>query len=92
MIERGMTPPPEPPDEEKRLYPISPEHALRRGLVLMVLGIGLGLGYFVLSQMGPDRRSIGMAVAGLIVGAVGVGNLAYYFVVRKRTETLPPEL
>jgi len=44
MIEKGMTPPPIVMDEGTR----SPDDSLPRGTIMMFLGIGLGLGYFVL--------------------------------------------
>ena len=84
MIERGLTPPPEPPDE-KKLYPPSPEHALRRGTVLVCLGLGFALAAVVVAYTGEDRDLIWVAgAAGAIVGSLGVGNLAYYFIVRDR--------
>jgi|SRR5919108_3636451 hypothetical protein len=82
MIERGMTPPPVLPDESKR---VSPEDSLRRGLVLLFLGVGLGIAYAVLSRPtvddGPPAWLAGAAAG--IVGFLGLGHLAYYLIARR---------
>jgi len=78
MIEKGLTPPPVLPEQR-----LTPEGALRRGTVLLCLGIGFGVaapiaGYLV------ERELAGiLAVAAAIVGFVGLGNLAYYFIARR---------
>jgi hypothetical protein len=82
MIEKGMTPPPLLPDK----MPASPEDYLRRGIILAFLGIGLGIGYFIL--VGLSGRFPGVpawmcAIGGAIVGFLGVGFLVYYAIARK---------
>jgi hypothetical protein len=44
MIEKGLTPPP----LEQAKHPATLEECLRRGVIVVFLGIGLGIGYFVL--------------------------------------------
>jgi hypothetical protein len=78
MIEKGMTPPPMLPEEKKTF---TPQDCLRRGTVMLFLGIGFGIGYFILQRMsGPPAWLLG--IAGAIVGFLGVGYLVYYFVAR----------
>ena len=78
MIERGLTPPPVPLEPTRR----TAEDALRQGVVLTSLGIGLGIGYMV-------RPNAGLALGGVIVGFYGLGQLLYYFIVKRR-EVNPP--
>ena len=82
MIEKGMTPPPVLLDERRR---DAPEDCLRRGIIMVALGIGLGIGYFVLhssTRHGPPDWLFG--AGGAIVGLIGLGNLVYYFIARDR--------
>jgi hypothetical protein len=81
MIEKGLTPPPVLPDGGKKRVTV--EDCLRRGTILLFLGIGLGIGYWALLRLdnGPDPWIA--AVGGAIVGLLGVGNLVYYFIARK---------
>ena len=96
MIERGMTPPPEPdwddlPGRKRRLYPLSADHALRRGVMLLCLGLGFAVAAVVLNTFGDDKDLVWIAgTAGAIIGSLGVGNLAYYFIVRDRKPAEAP--
>jgi hypothetical protein len=78
MIEKGMTPPPLP-----ELPRHSAESVLRIGIILVSLAVG-----FVLANGLDANRGLGVAAA--IVGMLGVGNLVYYAIVRKRPSSLPP--
>jgi hypothetical protein len=86
MIEKGMQPPPlqeehpfrrERTPEERRL------RALRAGVVLLFLGVGLGVGACLLGYVftenfiSPNLAAI-MALGAAVVGFLGLGNLVYY--------------
>jgi hypothetical protein len=79
MIEKGMTPPEIVPEDEDK--PATPEQTFKSGLVMLFLGIGLGLGYFILRNSfdgdGPPPWALGLA--GSIVGFIGLSNVVYYF-------------
>ena len=80
MIEKGLRPPPVFPDEGH-----TPDDCLRRGTIMVFLGIGFGLAHLVLQNAayhGPPRW--GFAVAAAVVGLYGLGNLVYYFIARNR--------
>ena len=65
MIEKGMEPPPVLLDEEEKK--VTPEDCLRRGTIMLSLGIGLGIVYFVIPVAdGPPPWLFGTASA--IVG------------------------
>lgn len=81
MIEKGLTPPPELPKERRN---VTPEDCLRRGTILLFLGIGFGIGYIVLANAGDGPPAWLAGLAGAIVGFLGLGNLVYYFLVRNR--------
>lgn len=84
MIEKGMTPPPVMPEEPKRS---TPEDCLRRGIVQLFVGIGLTLASVVLANFANDQELVWIAgVAAAIVGSIGVGNLVYYFIARRKPE------
>lgn len=78
--------------EEKR--PIRPEDSLRRGTILLFLGIGLALGSVIITpNFINDEELIGIVgLAAAIVGSLGVGNLVYYFIARRRPENAAPTL
>jgi len=78
MIEKGLTPPPVLPEQR-----LTPEGALRRGTVLMCLGIGLGLAAVIAANVVDDELGGVLGVAAAIVAFLGLGNLAYYFIARK---------
>jgi hypothetical protein len=85
MIEKGMTPPPILVEEERRSA--SPEGSLRRGIVLMSLAIGLAAAaIFLGSSEGPGGAMRALGVAAAIVGSLGIGNLVYYAVARRKPE------
>jgi uncharacterized membrane protein YfcA len=81
MIEKGLTPSPVLLEQPKK---VTPEDALRRGVVQFFLGVGFGVGYVVLSRPGVDGPPAWVAgVAGAVVGFFGLGHLAYYFIARR---------
>ena len=87
MIEKGMTPPPMLPDEKRRH---TPEDCLRRGTILLFLGIGFAIGTAVLANFTNDEEFVGIVgVTGAIVGSLGLGNLAYYFIATRRKREEP---
>jgi hypothetical protein len=85
MIEKGMVPPPMLLADERKT--ITPEDCLRRGTILLFLGIGLALGTMVLANFTNDEEFVGIVgVASAIVGSLGVGNLVYSFIARRNSE------
>ena len=87
MIEKGMVPSPELPEDNRRMIGRTPEDCLRRGTVLLFLGIGLAAGTAVLANFMDDREFVGLvALAAAIVGFIGLGNLVYYFIARRKPE------
>ena len=87
MIEKGLAPPPAMPDNDMR--GITPEDCLRRGTTLLFLGIGLALAGVVLANFGDEEELVWIAgVAAAIVGSLGVGNLVYYFIARRKPEEI----
>ncbi len=86
MIEKGMEPPPALLDEEEKK--VTPEDCLRRGTIMLFLGIGLGIAYLIaLAGDGPPSWIVG--TAGAIVGLLGVGNLTYYAIAKRQSEKRP---
>jgi len=81
MIEKGLPIPPIIPDKK----PVTPEDCLHRGIIMLFLGIGLGIGSVILlrEQGGPPPWTCSIAAS--IIGLMGIGNLLYYFIARKRT-------
>ena len=80
MIEKGMVPPQIRSEDEDDDKPMTSEQWLKSGIVMTFLGVGLGLGYFVLRDSyddGPPPWTLG--VGGAIVGMIGLGNLVYFF-------------
>jgi hypothetical protein len=92
MIEKGMTPPPVLPEQARK---VSPEDALRRGTVMVFLGLGLGVAAPIARLLVEDELGGLLGVAAAIVAFIGIGNLAYYFMARRRrgevheTDTTP---
>lgn len=88
MIEKGLTPPPVLLEDERKKT--TPEDCLRRGIVQVSLGIGLVLASVVLANFAGEEDLVWIAgVAAAIVGSIGIGNLVYYFVSRRRLEDAP---
>jgi drug/metabolite transporter (DMT)-like permease len=88
MIEKGLTPPPVLPEAPKK---VSPEDSLRRGLVLLFLGVGFGVAAaVVLTVADQEDLTWVLGVTGAIVGFLGLGYLAYYFLAR-RGAVEPPD-
>jgi hypothetical protein len=84
MIEKGLTPPPILLDEK---HTTTPEASLRRGIVLLSLGIGLGVAAAFLAPLDRNEGLLPVSVvAAAIVGSLGVGNLVYYFVARRKPD------
>jgi hypothetical protein len=81
MIEKGLVPPVLIEDDKKN---VTPEDCLRRGTILLALGVGLVLASVVLANFGGEEELVWIAgVAAAIVGSLGIGNLAYYRLARK---------
>jgi len=84
MIEKGLTPPPIRIEERHRT---TPDASLRRGIILLSLGIGLASAAAYLSTFDGSMRAMrGTGVAAMIVGSLGLGNLVYYFIARQKPE------
>jgi hypothetical protein len=82
MIEKGMMPPLTNPEK----LPPTLEECLRRGIIMVFLGIGLGIAYFVLlHSWGPPAWICG--VGGAIVELIGIGYLIYYAIAKKQKTT-----
>src|SRR5688572_21570652 len=78
MIEKGLTPPPMISEEKSKK---TPEDSLRRGTILLFLGIGFTIGAVVLANFGDEQDLVWIAgLTAAIVGSLGVGNLVYYFI------------
>lgn len=73
------------PDQPKRK--VTPEDCLRRGTVLLFLGIGFGAAAVVVFNAWPQEAEFGgvLGVTGAIVGLLGLGYLVYYFIARRKT-------
>ena len=89
MIERGLTPPPLPPELPRR----SLESSLRNGIVLVALGLGFAVVYVMRggNLLGQSTgASSGFAIAAPILFLLGVGYLVYYAIARKQARSAPP--
>jgi hypothetical protein len=70
------------PEQDKK---VTPEDSLRRGTVLVFLGLGLGVAAPIARMLLEDELGGLIGVAAAIVGFIGFGNLAYYFMARRRS-------
>jgi uncharacterized protein DUF6249 len=90
MIEKGLTPPPLPPELPRR----SLDSALRNGIILVALGLGFAVAYVVLQGGNLSGQSTaassGFAIGAPILFLLGVGYLVYYAIVRKQAASAPP--
>jgi hypothetical protein len=84
MIEKGMQPPPMVPYSRHR--PPTLEDTLRRGTIMVFLGIGLiaamGL-VFGVGGLGGRGLARLLAIGGPIVLLIGVGHLVYYRIAKR---------
>jgi hypothetical protein len=91
MIEKGMEPPPLPPEEQRRRVG-TPDQSLRRGLIMLFLGAGLGAAFVTLRSTDafhdPDVQGL-LAIGALVVLFLGLGHLAYYAVAKKQAGPAP---
>jgi hypothetical protein len=94
MIERGMQPPPLEDKDKPFLQATrrTPEErrqkSLHAGVILVFLGLGIGLGVYLLGYVFtesyfPDKFVAMMALGASVLGFLGVGNLIYYAVAGK---------
>ncbi len=85
MIEKGMAPPVLSEGEGGRW---TPEACLRRGTLMVFLGIGFGIASLLLHAWGSQAPPW-LGVAGAIVGLFGLGNLTYYLIAKGRKPAEP---
>ena len=86
MIERGLVPPDPPQKPAKPIRLLTPDDYLRRGLLLLFLGIGLIVAPMLLLDTGFGSFGRSAAASGIVVGLLGVGNLVYYKASARRVE------
>jgi Domain of unknown function (DUF6249) len=96
MIEKGMVPPAveENANPWGRPRDLQSQRArsLRSGIVMLMLGIGLAVAFWVQLTFGTDdfMRHVprwGMAMGAAIVGFLGIGNLIYYAVTSDKKDS-----
>jgi hypothetical protein len=94
MIEKGMVPPIVEEDENpwggRHRDPASQRNrSLRAGIILLTLGMGMAVAFYLVnyvlvdSFLPPPARG-GLAIGASIVGFLGIGNLIYYAVSGKK--------
>ena len=90
MIEKGITPPPLTPDLPRR-RPWTLEDSLRRGTVMLFLGIGIGIASVIVrTTAGEQEKDIAgmLAIGAPVVLLLGLGNLVYYFIAKRQNAHL----
>jgi len=97
MIEKGMVPP--VVDENANTWGARPRdmasqraRSLRSGIIMLMLGVGLAVAFWVQLTFASDdvMRHVprwGLAMGAAIVGFLGIGNLIYYAVTSEKKET-----
>jgi len=90
MIEKGMVPPEleedsKPWDRRPRDLASQRARSLRAGTIMLTLGIGLAVAFYMVNYVVvdgfmPRPARGGLAIAASIVGFLGIGNLIYYAV------------
>jgi|KBSMisStaDraftv2_1062788.scaffolds.fasta_scaffold152951_4 hypothetical protein len=83
MIERGLTPPPLPPEPLGRTL----ESSLRTGIILLSLGLGFAVAYVL--RQGGERASNGFGIGAPLFIMLGLGYLVYYTIARKHARSVP---
>ena len=83
MIEKGI---PVTLDDKK---PWAIEDFLRRGTIMLFVGIGLGIAYFALSPTNDFKGLIGFLAP--LLGSAGLGCIIYYYLAKDRLSEKPAE-
>lgn len=83
LINQGII----PPDTETKKADPNRMGALRNGLVLLSIGIGLGVGFFVWSYLFKSDEDIMIWVFGSsVLLFLGLGYLGYFYLSRKMSD------
>jgi len=91
MIEKGMEPPPMT-EQPFGLGPVSAserrDRSLRAGIQLLLIGIGLAIGAWLLRSVfiEPPQVAGWLALGAVLTVALGLGNLIYVAASRKRQD------
>jgi hypothetical protein len=97
MIEKGMVPP--VVDENANTWGMRPRdlasqraRSLRSGIIMLMLGVGLAVAFWVQLTFASDdfMRHVprwGLAMGAAIVGFLGIGNLIYYAVTSDKKDS-----
>jgi hypothetical protein len=97
MIEKGMVPP--VVDENANTWGVRPRdlasqraRSLRSGIIMLMLGVGLAVAFWVQLTFASDdfMRHVprwGLAMGAAIVGFLGIGNLIYYAVTSDKKDS-----
>jgi hypothetical protein len=97
MIEKGMVPPAieehgHPWGSRPRDLASQRARSLRSGIIMLMLGVGLAVAFWVQLTFGSDDFTghaprWGLAMGAAIVGFLGIGNLIYYAVTGDKKES-----